>query len=113
MMCTALGAASIASYLAFRKDHVYRGIVVANCCAAASVFTHPNGVIWVAFLAVLALQDRRKFRLRDVTALLPYAVFAAGWGLYIAQRPGLFAAQFTANSHPPRRRSTRCKYPSP
>lgn len=102
MMCVGLGLAGLAAYLLIRNQNPLYSLFAANFLMAASVFTHPNGVIWVLCLATLVLSfDRKRLRLVDICSVLPYAAFAAGWGIYIAKRPDYFIAQFTANANLP------------
>ena len=97
-----LGSAALATYLVLREKHFQQAFFFANCLTAASVFTHPNGVVWVCFLSILVLLcDRRKLRLRELAAIIPYAAFATGWAWYIAKRPDYFVEQFVANLHFP------------
>ena len=102
MMCTGLGLSGLAAYLLLRDRNLWYSLLAGNFLVAASVFTHPNGVIWALCLATLVFSfDRKRLRIADLCSILPYAVFAAGWGMYIAKRPDYFIAQFTANSNLP------------
>jgi hypothetical protein len=102
MMCVGLGSAALASYLLLREKHFQVAFLSANCLTAASVFTHPNGVVWVAFLAILVLlYDRHNLRPRHLAAITPYVALMAGWTSYIAKHPDYFLAQIFANSHAP------------
>jgi hypothetical protein len=102
MMCVGLGSAALAAYLLLREKHFLTAFFCANCLAAASVFTHPNGVVWISLLAVLTLlYDRRSLRPANLAAITPYAILLAGWGWYIARRPDYFLAQFAANLNIP------------
>ena len=102
MMCVALGSAGLAVYLYLRERNLGLAIFLGNCLAACSVFTHPNGVVWVLLLFVLILlYDRRNLKIGYAACVAPYLILAAGWGLYILKRPDYFLAQFVANLHPP------------
>lgn len=102
MMCTGLGFAGLAAYLLLRNNNLLYSLFAANFLIAASVFTHPNGVIWFLCLAMLVFSfDWKRLRFIDICSVLPYVAFAAGWGIYIAKRPDYFIAQFGANAHPP------------
>jgi 4-amino-4-deoxy-L-arabinose transferase-like glycosyltransferase len=99
MMSLALGSAGLAVYLVFRERRLEAALWAANVCIAASIFSHPNGVIAALCLAALvARYDRCALRLRHMLSVLPYLVFAGGWGLYIVQNPGQFYEQFRANA---------------
>lgn len=102
MMCVALGSAALAVYLKLREKNFDRALLAANCLAAASIFTHPNGVVWIAMLgALVLLYDWHRLRPRHLVVAAPYLVLLAGWGLYISRRPDYFLSQFIANLHPP------------
>jgi 4-amino-4-deoxy-L-arabinose transferase-like glycosyltransferase len=101
MMCVALGLAGIALYMAMGSRDYHFGLLLANCCIAASIFTHPNGCIWLVILLYLVIRDRRKARIRDIWALIPYLMLGAAWGLYAAQHPDYFIAQMGANMRLP------------
>lgn len=101
-MCLGLGFAGLAAYLLLREESFFYSLIAGNGLMAASIFTHPNGVIWALFLVILVFSyDRKRLQVKHLWAVAPYAVFAAGWGMYIAKRPDYFLAQFTANSNPP------------
>lgn len=102
MMCVALGSAGLAVYLYLRERNLGLAIFLGNCLAACSVFTHPNGVVWVLLLFVLILvYDRRNLKIGYAASVAPYLILAAGWGLYILKHPDYFLAQFDANLHLP------------
>ena len=100
VMSAALSAAALATYLAWRERHLTRAVVAANVCAAASLLTHPQGLLGVAMVGTVALLwDRRRVRWRHpVLAAVPYGVGFGAWGMYILQEPDLFLAQFGGNA---------------
>jgi 4-amino-4-deoxy-L-arabinose transferase-like glycosyltransferase len=100
MMAAALGYAAFAVYLTFRERHLSRALVAAHALVAASVFTHPNGVLACVGLWFLAVYfDRRQIRLSHLLpSAVPYVIGAIGWGTYIARNPAAFYAQFRGNA---------------
>jgi hypothetical protein len=100
MMCIGLGSAAIAVFTTLRRHSVRRALLAANALSAAALFTHPNGAIFCLALWTLVLwMDRRSLRLVDLgLSVLPYVLLGIAWGLYIAQRPEYFIAQFSANA---------------
>ena len=99
-MTAGLGYAALASYLALRERRWMAAIALSQTLAAASVFTHPNGAILAVLLAVTTLVlDRKRIGPAALAlAALPYLAIGAGWGLYIAQDPAAFRAQFLGNA---------------
>jgi Dolichyl-phosphate-mannose-protein mannosyltransferase len=98
MMCAALGFAGIAAYLRLREQDLTTAIVVSQCFAAASIFTHPNGAFAAGSIAFLALYfDRERLRWKHLVFAGPYVVAGALWGLYILQAPAAFASQLSVN----------------
>lgn len=63
-------------------------------------FTHPNGALLALILAGTTLYfDRQRIHFGTVAiAAIPYLAGAAGWGLYAAQSPPDFVAQFLGNA---------------
>jgi hypothetical protein len=100
-MCAALSAAGVACYLVLRERHLIAAVLAANGCLAAAVLTHPFGVIGLIGFGVffLALDLRRMSVAVVASAVTPYAIAAAGWGVYILQDPVAFKAQLAANAH--------------
>ena len=100
MMSAALGLSATAAYLLLRERSLRRAILIGHACAAASVLTHPNGVLPAAALAVLILLlDRRRLGWREIAlAATPYVAGLSAWGAYIAQAPHLFLTQFGGNA---------------
>jgi 4-amino-4-deoxy-L-arabinose transferase-like glycosyltransferase len=99
MMSTALGFGGLAVYMAWRERRFRVALLASNTLVAGSGLTHPNGILALAGLVVLILiYNRDRIRLLEVgTALLPYLIGGAGWGLYIAQNPAAFVTQFSGN----------------
>src|SRR5262249_55412986 len=63
MQSAALGFAAFAVYLTFRERHLTRALLLSHSLAAASFFTHPNGILPFAGLLVLTvLYDLRRLR---------------------------------------------------
>jgi 4-amino-4-deoxy-L-arabinose transferase-like glycosyltransferase len=96
MMCAALGFAALAAYLCARGRNFTLAVLASQCFVAASLFTHPNGVMAFAGSLFLTLYyDRARIKWRHaLIAATPYLVGAASWGLYILQSPSSFAGQF-------------------
>jgi len=100
-MCCTLGLGGLAAYLALRERHLNRALFVANCLVAASVLTHPNGIYYLAALAVLVVWfDRRRMGPRQMLpASMPYVLFGAVWSIYVLQDLPAFLDQMGANAH--------------
>lgn len=100
MMCAALGLAGVALYLHFRKTRLDVALLSANCAVATSIFTHPNGILYLfAVVICAATLDLRRLRpIHLVLAGLPYVGALACWGLYIMQAPDIFRRQFAGNA---------------
>jgi hypothetical protein len=99
-MPCALGFAGLAAFLAWRERQFERAVCAGSALVAASVFSHPMGLLHLAGLAIVILYfDWRRIRLRTVLlASFPFLIFAAGWGLYIMQAPDDFRGQFLNHS---------------
>jgi 4-amino-4-deoxy-L-arabinose transferase-like glycosyltransferase len=99
MMCAALGFAALAAFLWLRERSLARSLFVASSLVAAACLTHPCGILVLLALAALVLKlDRRKLRATDFTfAILPFALAAGCYGLYIAEAPGDFWRQMSGN----------------
>jgi len=98
IMCAALGFAGIATYLSLRERNLTTALLTSHVFAAASVFTHPNGIFASASLAFLALYfDRKRLQWKHLIFAAPYVLAAGLWGLYILQAPATFVSQLTAN----------------
>jgi len=100
MMNAALGFAAFASYVVLRSRSLVQAVAVSHCCAAASLLTHPNGVMPIVALSALTLfLDRAHLQARHVVAAaIPYVVGLSAWGAYILQAPQLFITQFGGNA---------------
>ncbi len=100
MMNAALGLAGFASYVVLRSQSLTRAVAVSHSCMAASLLTHPNGVMPIAALTVLTVYlDRARIQWRHpLVAAVPYVVGLSTWGLYILQAPHLFITQFGGNA---------------
>ena len=99
----ALALCGIAAYLRFRERRLGMAVFLSQAFGAAAVFTHPNAVMLILILALIAWRyDRRQLRLQYLAlAAAPYLVFAGLWSIYILQSPADFAAQFFANAAGP------------
>jgi 4-amino-4-deoxy-L-arabinose transferase-like glycosyltransferase len=100
MMCAALGAAALGSYVSLRQKHLLGAIVISQALVAASGMTHPNGLLYFAGLLLTTLWlDGSRIRKRHlVVAALPYLVCAVAWGFYVEKNPADFFAQFGASA---------------
>ncbi|HLH44195.1 MAG TPA: hypothetical protein VKV74_14500 [Bryobacteraceae bacterium] len=98
-LCLVLGIWSFASYLLLREGSAAKALFIANTLAAASVFTHPNGILHFFGLWMLALwYDGRRFSKRDVAvALAPYVLFTGLWLRYVLEDFPAFQDQMLAN----------------
>jgi len=100
MASAALSAMAIAAYAALREEHFGTAILLGHSLAAASLFTHPAGILAAAALVILPLYfDRARLKASSAAlAITPYLVAAGGWGLYILKAPDLFAEQLRTNA---------------
>jgi hypothetical protein len=99
-MAVAFGYSAIAAYLTLRERNLKSSILASHTLAAIAVFSHPNGAVPALLLVLATLYFDRRGLTFGAAALgaLPYLVFAAGWGLYIAQDPAAWRAQFLGNA---------------
>ena len=99
MMCAALGFSGLAAFLWLRERSLPWSLFAAGTLVAAACLTHPCGILAALALAALVLRlDRRRLTPRTVAfAILPFAIGAAAYSVYIAQAPGDFWRQFTGN----------------
>ena len=100
VMSAALGWSGIAVYLLLREKSLIRAVAVSQGLAAFALFTHPNATMLVAMLIAATFYFDRKRISGSVVAVAaaPYLAIAAGWGLYILQKPGDFVTQFLGNA---------------
>ncbi|HEX5829989.1 MAG TPA: hypothetical protein VFY16_03340, partial [Gemmatimonadaceae bacterium] len=100
IMAAALNALALAAYLAFRARHLTRAALVAGALLATSCVVHPYGVFGIVLVASFALTlDLRRLGWREVLCgMAPFVVTLGAWGLYIAQDPAMFQAQFGQNA---------------
>lgn len=103
MDAMSLGLASLAivSYLYLRKRNFTAAILVSQACVVGCGLTHPTPGV-PAFVLILFLTlylDWRKLRWTHAAlVVIPYAIGAAVWGLYISLGGfDLFRAQFFGN----------------
>ena len=98
MFCIACGSAGLATYLLLRRS-LTPALHLSNVFVALSLFTHPNGILFMfALLLAFFWFDRGRFRPSFILAGWPYFVLAATWAAYISIRPDYFLAQFSANA---------------
>jgi len=98
-MNMALAFAGIAVYLSLREKNIARAVLLSHCAVAASLFTHPNGLMGFAGLLFLMFYfDRQRIRFKHlVLGAMPYLFGGVCWGLYILQAPEIFKVQFSGN----------------
>lgn len=98
-MAAGLGYCAIAVYLIWRERRFAAAVFASQVLAAAACFTHPNGALPALLLAMTTVYlDRKRIRVATVAvAAVPYLVLGAAWGVYIAQDPVAFRAQFLGN----------------
>ena len=102
MMSAALGFLGVGLFLRVQERSYARASFYGCCCSAASAFTHPiGGILATAGLGLAILMySRTRLRWWHVPlAAAPYLMFAGAWGLYIAQAPDVFRAQFFSVSN--------------
>jgi 4-amino-4-deoxy-L-arabinose transferase-like glycosyltransferase len=100
IMSAGLGYAGLAAYLALRERNLRLAALAGAAGAAASVFTHPVGLMQSGGLLLVALLlDWRRISWREILcAAVPYLAIGGGWGLYILQDPAMFQKQFFAHT---------------
>jgi len=100
MMCAALGSAAVAAWMDLSVVSPRMALLAGHSLAAAAVFTHPCGILFCAALLLISLaMNNWRVRLPDLLiAASPYLIAAAFWGMYIAQAPSDFRAQFFGNA---------------
>jgi len=99
MMAAALSVAALAAYLTLRERNLAGATLAGHSLAAAAMLTHPNGVLGLAGLLLLAAAyDRSRLTLRlAAIAIAPYVVASLAWAGYIMQDPHNFKRQFFGN----------------
>lgn len=100
VMIAALSMSGLAVYLVLRERSLDKALFGANSLLAAACLTHPFALFGMVGLAIFVLTlDFRRLRTRHIVAsVVPYFVALAAWGIYIAQDPGMFRAQFGENA---------------
>lgn len=102
MISAALGLAAVALYLHFRERNFTLAVILSQTFLVCGGLTHPlGGVVYIVLLAYFFIHygDWRKVRAYHIAlALLPYAIGAFGWGLYIAKDPQTFRRIFFGSS---------------
>lgn len=91
---------AIAAYMFLRERNLTWAIGASQALCAFGWLMHPIALLGsVTVLSLAWVYDRRRFRFSQLLiAAAPYAVAAAIWGIYIAQNPADFLAQFSANA---------------
>jgi hypothetical protein len=99
-MCFGLALLGLWCYVQQREKSLDRAVLLSQIFLAASAFTHPNALLWMAVSLAWALAlDRHRLRWRHVfLAAAPYALGALLWGAYIARDPAAFRDQMTLNA---------------
>ncbi len=100
MMNAALGFAALAAYLHWREGRLVLAIAISHTLAAASMLTHPNGLLpWAGLVGLACYLDGRRLRVWHAgVAAVPYIVGFAAWGIYISHDPAMFLQQFGGNA---------------
>jgi 4-amino-4-deoxy-L-arabinose transferase-like glycosyltransferase len=95
-----LAIGSIAAYLRYRERNYSVAVLASQTLGAAAVFTHPNALIVLLPVFVIALsQDRSRMRPAHLAiAISPYIIFGILWLVYILRAPSDFVSQFLANA---------------
>lgn len=100
MISASLAAAGIAAYVRWREERFLKAVLLSQCFVAASIFTHPAGVLGLSAVAILAVcLDRSRIGIKALMlAAVPHLLAAGLWGLYILQAPDVFAEQMRTNA---------------
>lgn len=100
IMAAGLGAAALATYLLLRARRLGLGIVLSQALVCAACLVHPYGIFGGAGVAIFAVMlDRHRLRPRHLLiAGVPYLIGVGLFGIYVAQDPAMFRAQFSANA---------------
>ena len=100
MMCVTFGLLGLAAYLVLRGRSLAWAVFVSQLMIALSIISHPNGVLHLVALLILALYyDRKKVahvRLVAVAAAA-YVIVMTPWLIYIAKDVEAFRVQLTQN----------------
>jgi hypothetical protein len=101
MLATSLSSMGIASYVVLRGRHLPLAVLTGHTFAAASVFTHPAGILSAAALVWMPLYlDFPRLRIKLLwLAVAPYIVGATAWGIYILQAPDIFREQIQEHAN--------------
>jgi len=99
MMSASLTLFAIASYLLLRENRLDIGLLISNSLVCLSGLSHPNGILGLFMLwAIILYLDRKKLQRKHILlCVIPYAVSAVGWGMYIAKDIQAFKSQFFSN----------------
>jgi hypothetical protein len=100
-MSHALYAAALGVYVSLRESRLGHAVFWSQLLVVGAGLTHPNGLVGFASVAVLVTyyHDFKRLTVNHwILAATPYALGAAGWGLYILQDPHLFVSQFLGNA---------------
>ncbi len=94
-MSSSLAFVALACYLLLRERRLELALVVGNILVCLSGLSHPNGILGLIMLWGLAIfLDFRRIRLSYVLlSLIPYAIGAVLWGVYIAEDIHAFKSQ--------------------
>jgi hypothetical protein len=100
IMAAVLGFGGIAAYVALRERNIRVASFSGGCLTAAACFAHPVGAVHAGGLLLTAIfLDHKRLRWMDfASAITPYLIFTALWGLYIAQAPDIFLSQIHAHA---------------
>lgn len=104
MMCAALWLAGVALYVRYRQK-MELALLLAACCLAAALFTHPNALFGLVLLGVLVLSyDAKRVTIRSLAlASMPFVILGGLWATYVLRAPRTFANQMAAQSTIPHR----------
>jgi 4-amino-4-deoxy-L-arabinose transferase-like glycosyltransferase len=100
MVAASFAAMGLAGYIMLRRRRLWLAILVGHTFAAASIFTHPAGMLAAAALVWMPLYlDLPRLRIHYLFLVgLPYLVGAGCWGMYILQAPDIFREQMATNA---------------
>jgi hypothetical protein len=100
VMTAAVGVAALASYCEIRVHSLKAAVLVSATLAVFACLTHPEGLLYVSGLVILALYlDRRSLSVVHFTlAAMPFAICGALWLWYVAQDPGAALSQLAVNA---------------